>query len=121
MSVVRGAMGPQLEKNIKKQLEIEHKVIDEGIERTPVSVIKIMSATEKALRILLYLLLLIQIVDESLDAEEVVLEDEVVEEEPVEEQRPEPTRKECTVMVIKPDAVQAGKIDEIVERVRPFN
>ena len=64
---------------------------------------------------------MLQVEDEGLDVEEVVLEDEVVEEEPVEEQRPEPTPKECTVMVIKPDAVQAGKIDEILERVRPFN
>lgn len=30
----------------------------------------------------------------------------------------EPTHKQFTVMVIKPDAVQAGKIDEIIERVR---
>ena len=37
MSVVRGAMGPQLEKTIKTQLEVEHKVIDEGLERTAVS------------------------------------------------------------------------------------
>ncbi len=50
-----------------------------------------------------------------------VLEDDVPEEEPVEESRPDPTPKEFTVMVIKPDAVQAGKIDEIIERVSPFN
>ena len=30
----------------------------------------------------------------------------------------EPTRKQFTVLVIKPDAVQAGKVDEILEKVR---
>ena len=29
----------------------------------------------------------------------------------------DPTPKQFTVMVIKPDAVQAGKVDEIIERV----
>ena len=33
----------------------------------------------------------------------------------------DPTPKQFTVMVIKPDAVQAGKVDEIVERVSPYN
>ncbi len=50
-----------------------------------------------------------------------VLEDGVKKEETVEETRPDPTRKEFTVMVIKPDAVQAGKIDEIIEKVSSFN
>ena len=30
----------------------------------------------------------------------------------------EPTHKQITVMVIKPDAVQAGKVDDILERVK---
>ncbi len=30
---------------------------------------------------------------------------------------PEPTHKEFTVMVIKPDAVEAGKVDEIMEKI----
>ena len=29
-----------------------------------------------------------------------------------------PTKKQYTVMVIKPDAVESGKVEEIVERVR---
>ena len=29
----------------------------------------------------------------------------------------EPTKKQFTVLVIKPDAVQAGKVDEILEKV----
>lgn len=29
----------------------------------------------------------------------------------------DPTPKQFTVLVIKPDAVQAGKVDEIVEKV----
>jgi hypothetical protein len=29
----------------------------------------------------------------------------------------EPTPKQFTVLVIKPDAVQAGKVDDIVEKV----
>ncbi len=31
---------------------------------------------------------------------------------------PAPTLKQYTIMVIKPDAVQAGKVEEIVERVK---
>lgn len=50
-----------------------------------------------------------------------MLDEDVAEDEPVEESRPDPTHKEFTVMVIKPDAVQAGKIDEIIERVSPSN
>ena len=65
-----------------------------------------------------------------------VLPEDVEEEEPEEEARPgksdknyimgmiyndcvsiEPTPKQFTVLVIKPDAVQAGKVDEIVEKV----
>lgn len=37
VSVIRGAVGPQLERVIKTQLELEHKVIDEGLERILVS------------------------------------------------------------------------------------
>ena len=70
-----------------------------------------------------------------------VLADDVEEEEPEEEPRPgkppdnlvilccadmimyytfpfaEPTPKQYTVLLIKPDAVQAGKVDEIIEKV----
>ena len=28
-----------------------------------------------------------------------------------------PTKKEVTVMIIKPDVVKAGKVDEIIEQV----
>lgn len=37
VSVVRGAMGPQLERSIKEQLAAEHKVLEEGVERKQVS------------------------------------------------------------------------------------
>ena len=57
-------------------------------------------------------------VDEALDAPPVVLEEEQeVEEEEPEETRPEPTPKQITVMVVKPDAVAAGKVEEIIQQV----
>ena len=88
-----------------------------------------------------------QIVDEDLNKPEVVLEDDKEEEEPQEEARPgkyhghvdwqcnsriyplsdlddvlaEPTPKQFTVLLIKPDAVQAGKVDEILEKASYFN
>ncbi len=37
VSVVRGAMGPSLEKTIREQLSYEHKVLDGTEERKPVS------------------------------------------------------------------------------------
>ena len=36
VSVVRGALGPQLERTIREQLEHEHSVIDGKAERKPV-------------------------------------------------------------------------------------
>ena len=39
VSVVRGAMGPQLERTIREQLEHEHNVLDGKTERKPVSAI----------------------------------------------------------------------------------
>lgn len=38
MAVVRGALGPLLEKTIKEQLAYEHQVLEDGKERVPVSV-----------------------------------------------------------------------------------
>ena len=40
------------------------------------------------------------------------------EEARLEALKPKPVPKECTVMVIKPDAVEAGHVDEILEKVR---
>lgn len=37
MAVVRGALGPLLEKTIKEQLAYEHQVLEDGKERVPVS------------------------------------------------------------------------------------
>lgn len=36
MAVVRGALGPQLEKTLKEQLEYEHQVLEGKAERKPV-------------------------------------------------------------------------------------
>ena len=36
VAVIHGALGPQLERGIKEQLEHEHKVIDGNAERQPV-------------------------------------------------------------------------------------
>ena len=36
VSVVRGALGPQLERTIREQLEHEHSVLDGKAERKPV-------------------------------------------------------------------------------------
>ena len=78
-----------------------------------------------------------KVADEGLNQPEVVLKEDEVEEEPEEEPRPgtwgcqsllvqsayylnshsEPTPKQFTVLLIKPDAVKAGRVDEIVEKV----
>jgi hypothetical protein len=34
---------------------------------------------------------------------------------------PVPTKKEVTLMIIKPDAVKAGKVDEIIEQVYTYS
>lgn len=39
MSVVRGALGPQLERGIREQLEHEHKVLEGNAERKPVRIL----------------------------------------------------------------------------------
>ena len=39
VSVVRGALGPQLERTIREQLEHEHSVLDGKAERKPVRII----------------------------------------------------------------------------------
>ena len=40
------------------------------------------------------------------------------EEARLEALKPKPIPKECTVMVIKPDAVEAGHVEEILEKIR---
>lgn len=93
VSVVRGALGPLLERTIKEQLAYEHEVLEGKKERVP-------------------------IIDEALDMAEQELEEDEEEEEAEPQGRPEPVHKQFTVMVIKPDAVQAGKVEEILEKVK---
>lgn len=111
--VIRGASGPALVKGILDQLAAEHRVLDEGAER--------------------------QVIIDPLLAEEAEKErakSRAEEEEKKKEEEEamtlyvdaygrhhtknlsnEPVPKEVTVVLIKPDAVQAGKKDEILEKL----
>lgn len=91
VGVVRGALGPQLEKTIRQQLDYEHQVLEGKAER-------------------------VAVVDERLN-EQIVLEEDRDPTPVQEEPKIEPKRKELSLLVIKPDAVRAGKVDEILETV----
>jgi nucleoside diphosphate kinase len=92
VGVVRGAQAPLLEKTIKEKLDHEHKVLNGEAERIPV-------------------------VDEGLNDVVIIPEDDDNEQDEQEEVTIEPVKKQISVLVIKPDAVQAGKADEIIEKL----
>ncbi|XP_075257801.1 thioredoxin domain-containing protein 6-like isoform X1 [Convolutriloba macropyga] len=87
-AVVRGCNAPQLERTIQQQLAKEHKVQAGEIERT-------------------------EFVDPQLEAQQ-----RAEEEARLEALKPKPVPKTCTVLVIKPDAVEAGHVEEILEKLR---
>lgn len=87
-AVVRGCNAPALERTIQEQLAKEHKVQSGEIERT-------------------------EFVDPELEARM-----RAEEEARLEALKPKPVPKTCSVLVIKPDAVEAGHVDEILEKLR---
>ncbi|XP_013400539.1 thioredoxin domain-containing protein 3 homolog isoform X1 [Lingula anatina] len=89
VAVVRGANAPVIERTLKDQLAQEHKVM-EGI------------AERKEIR------------DPALGEEE--KEKGGLDEEETEKE--EAPKKEVTVAIIKPDAVKAGKVEEILEQMK---
>lgn len=93
VNVVRGCNCPLLIKTIRGELEQEHKVIDGKSERVPF-------VDQEAFK---------ETVFEEKKDEEKEIEDE--EEEIVE------IPKQVTFAIIKPDAVKAGLVDEIIQKV----
>lgn len=91
VDVVRGALGPQLERAIKKQLAQEHLVLEGKAERNP-------------------------IIDEGVKTPEPPVDEKKIPEPPPE--TPIAKEKEFTVMVIKPDAVKAGRVAEIIQTLQ---
>ena len=74
MGVVRGALGPMLERTIKEQLNREHLVVEGKGERIEVNELKIIKGTSPPNNNL-------QIVDEELNALVILEEDEAAKEE----------------------------------------
>ncbi|PFX23757.1 Thioredoxin domain-containing protein 3-like [Stylophora pistillata] len=93
VNVVRGCNCPALIKTIRDELDQEHKVIDGKCDRVPF-------VDQEAFK---------ETVFEEKKDEEKEIEDE--EEEIVE------LPKQVTVAIIKPDAVKAGLVDEIIQKV----
>ncbi|XP_070570046.1 thioredoxin domain-containing protein 3 homolog isoform X6 [Ptychodera flava] len=95
--VIRGAKAPALAMAITDQLTAEHKVLEEGAERKVVRD-PLLAAKE-----------------EEEKAAEMAAEEEKRKQE---EEALKPKPKQVTVAVIKPDAVKAGHVDEIVEKMK---
>ncbi|XP_063724854.1 thioredoxin domain-containing protein 6-like isoform X3 [Symsagittifera roscoffensis] len=87
-SVVRSCNAPALERTIQEQLTKEHKVQSGDAERA-------------------------EYVDPQLEAQRQAEEDARLEA-----LKPKPVPKTCSVFVIKPDAVEAGHVEEILEKLR---
>ncbi|XP_072034016.1 thioredoxin domain-containing protein 3 homolog isoform X2 [Amphiura filiformis] len=97
VEVVRGARGPVLAKAIAEQLAAEHRVQDEGAERKVIKDPMLAQLEDK-------------------DKEIAEAEDE--EKRKAEEEARKPVPKEVTVVLIKPDAVKEGKVDEIKQKIQ---
>lgn len=94
VNVVRGCNCPLLVKTIRSELEKEHKVVDGINDRVPF-------VDQEALK-------------------EPVIDDEIKDEEKdVDEEEEELVElsKQVTLAIIKPDAVKAGLVDEIIQKV----
>ncbi|KAL5005973.1 hypothetical protein ScPMuIL_017131 [Solemya velum] len=89
VQVIRGANSPLVLRTITEQLAYEHKVLEGQAERKEVK-------------------------DQFLTAQDQVEEPE----EPQQEEEEEEAKVEVTVAIIKPDAVQAGKVDEIISEMK---
>ncbi|XP_071148204.1 thioredoxin domain-containing protein 6-like isoform X12 [Mytilus edulis] len=89
VAVVRGANSPKILRTITEQLKQEHKCLDGGSERKEIK-----------------------------DPFIAQLESKEKETEKEEEEEEEEGVKEVTVALIKPDAVEAGKVDQILEDIK---
>ncbi|XP_078702270.1 thioredoxin domain-containing protein 6-like isoform X13 [Branchiostoma floridae x Branchiostoma belcheri] len=89
--VIRGANAPLINKAIPELLKAEHSVLEDGSERKVIT-------------------------DPIFDQED--KETEAEEEEEKEEEEEAGPQKEVTVAIIKPDAVQAGHVEDIIQRVK---
>ncbi|XP_066305247.1 thioredoxin domain-containing protein 3 homolog isoform X4 [Branchiostoma lanceolatum] len=89
--VIRGANAPLINKAIPDLLKAEHSVLEDGSERKVIT-------------------------DPIFDQEDKETEAEEEEEEAGEEEAG--PQKEVTVAIIKPDAVQAGHVEDIIQRVK---
>lgn len=96
VNVVRGANAPALLKDVERELKQEHKVLEEGVERV---VIKdpLLAAFEAE--------------------EQQAAQAEEVEKKKQEEDARKPLPKEVTVVLIKPDAVASGHVDNIIAKI----
>ncbi|XP_069108096.1 thioredoxin domain-containing protein 3 homolog isoform X37 [Argopecten irradians] len=118
VAVIRGANSPQVMRTVTEQLQQEHKVIDGSAERKEIKDPYIS---------------MVDTMDNDMEEDE----EEAEEGRPAskkdgkqmrfkgelvnfgdENDRSQESKKEVTVAVIKPDAVQAGKVDEILEEIR---
>ncbi|XP_060065627.1 thioredoxin domain-containing protein 3 homolog [Ylistrum balloti] len=118
VAVVRGANSPQVMRTVTEQLQHEHKVIDGSGERKEIKDPYIS---------------MVDNMDNEMDEDEEEAEDgrpaskkggkqmkfkgEIINYGD-ENDRSQETKKEVTVAVIKPDAVKAGKVDEIIEDIK---
>ncbi|XP_063955508.1 thioredoxin domain-containing protein 3 homolog isoform X22 [Lytechinus pictus] len=96
VNVIRGANAPALFKNVERELKQEHKVLEEGAERV---VIKdpLLAAFEAE--------------------EQQAAQAEELEKKRLEEEARKPVPKEVTVVLIKPDAVANGHVDDIISKI----
>nr|XP_054754217.1 thioredoxin domain-containing protein 3 homolog isoform X6 [Lytechinus pictus] len=96
VNVIRGANAPALFKNVERELKQEHKVLEEGAERV---VIKdpLLAAFEAE--------------------EQQAAQAEELEKKRLEEEARKPVPKEVTIVLIKPDAVANGHVDDIISKI----
>ncbi|KAI6646698.1 Thioredoxin domain-containing protein 3-like [Oopsacas minuta] len=94
VGVIHGCKGPKLEQIIKSELEKEKKILEHGMDRIQIEDTELLTIKNR----------------------EANLGTEASTEEPEEEMTP--LRKEFTICIIKPDIVEAGKVDEILNLIR---
>lgn len=97
VSVIHGADGPKLELVIQRELEKEHKIQDNNFERIP-------------------------FIDEELikikETETNFGTNLPISETETASMQPQKKKKEFTIAIIKPDMVEAGKVEEILDTIR---
>jgi len=92
VNVIRGCMCPLIIKTIHKELEKEHKVLSGDLDRKV-------------------------FIDKDAQADRLVTPVEKGDEQKDEDEEVEEIPKQVTVAIIKPDAVQAGLVDDIVKKI----